>query len=192
MLKTDIIKNFLAKTGVDNLSSREKIILAGGIVFVISFLIFKLVISPFFEAKNNLEKSITRKKQELVKIKELQNQHNLLKNTQGNIKICIEKRPQQFSLFTFLERNADTSKVKKQIKSMKPSTSEGDNNLREVIVDLNIKLVTLESLVSFIKLVESEEKCVFIKRASIQESGSQQGYLDANLKVATFEIEVAK
>jgi hypothetical protein len=46
---------------------------------------------------------------------------------------------------------------------------------------------TLEALVGFLRLIESEQNVVFIRRISIQESGNEPGYLDSILQVVTFE-----
>ena len=72
---------------------------------------------------------------------------------------------------------------------MKPSTSEVDDILDETMVEMKLQQVTLEALVNFLRLVESEENVVFIRRLSIQESGDKQGYLDSIMQIVTFEVK---
>lgn len=69
---------------------------------------------------------------------------------------------------------------------MKPSTVDGDE-LNEAMVEMKLQQITLAALVEFIRLVESEENVVFIRRFSIQESGETQGYFDSILQIVTFE-----
>jgi len=183
----NILNKIREKSGIDTLDTREKFILGGGLLFVVSFLVFQLVIVPFWEARNNLEKSIGRKKLELIKIRELQSEYLSLKSEEGTIQARIYERDAGFTLFTFLDQQAEKSQVKKQIKYMKPSSVEGAEALNEAMVEMKLQKVTLEALVEFLKLIESEKNVVFVRRISIQESGDGQGYLDVILQIVTFE-----
>jgi hypothetical protein len=174
------------KSGIEKLNSRERWVLFGGIGFVVCFLLLQLVIIPVFDARNNLEKSIARKKQELIEIKLLQQEYYTLKNEEGTIQTRINQRPAGFTLFTFLDRKATEAMVKKQIMYMKPSTVAGDE-FNEAMVEMKLQQITLADLIGFLRLVESDENVVFIRRFSIQESGDTQGYFDSILQIVTFE-----
>jgi hypothetical protein len=187
LFENKLLKDLWDKSGIDNLNNRERWVLYGGIGFVICFLIFQLALVPFFEARSNLEKSIARKQQELIKIRALQDEYLLLKSEEGTIQARINQRGTSFTLFTFLDRQANQAKVKKQIQYMKPSTVEGVDELDEAMVEMKLQRITVEALVGFLRLVESEKNVVFIKRASIQESGDGQGYFDSILQIVTFE-----
>ena len=174
------------KSGIEKLNSRERWVLFGGIGFVACFLLLQLVIIPVLDARNNLGKSIARKKQELIEIKLLQQEYYTLKSEEGTIQARINQRPSGFTLFTFLDQKATEAKVKKQIMYMKPSTVPGDE-LNEAMVEMKLQQITLADLVGFLRLVESDENVVFIRRFSIQESGDKQGYFDSILQIVTFE-----
>lgn len=189
LYKNELIKKIRTKLGLDKLDARERRVLLGGTLFVLCFFIIQLVIIPFWTARSDLEASIQRKNTELVKMKQLQAEYQQLKVQEGGIREKILKRPQGFTLFTFLDKQVTKAKVKKQINYMKPSSKEGDDNLNESIVEMKLQRTTLEDLVSFILLVESEENVVSIGRISIQESGNEQGYLDVILQIRTFELK---
>lgn len=174
------------KSGIEKLNSRERWVLFGGIGFVVCFLLLQWVIIPVLDAHNNLEKSIARKKQEVIEIKLLQQEYYTLKNEEGTIQARINQRPADFTLFTFLDRKATEAMVKKQIMYMKPSTVAGDE-FNEAMVEMKLQQITLADLVGFLRLVESDEHVVFIRRFSIQESGDKQGYFDSILQIVTFE-----
>jgi hypothetical protein len=72
---------------------------------------------------------------------------------------------------------------------MKPSTVVGDE-LNEAMVEMKLQQITLNDLVGFLRLVESDENVVFIRRFSVQESGDKQGYFDSILQIVTFEKKV--
>ena len=175
------------KSGIDNLSTREKLVVGGGLAFVVCFIVLQMAIVPFFDARSDLRSSIDRKTKELATIKELQLEHRNLKNEEGTIQARIQQRERGFTLFTFLDQQAEKAQVKKQIMYMKPSTVEGDTGYVETMVELKLQQVSLSALVSFLQLVESEQHVVFIRRISIQESGNVQGELDSILQIVTFE-----
>ncbi len=186
ILKKNILKDLWRKSGLEKLNNRERGVLFGGIVFVLCFTLLQLVIIPFLDSRRNLEASIARKKQELVEIKQLQQEYLSLKSEEGTIQTRIGQRGAGFTLFTFLDQQATAAEVKKQIKYMKPSTVEG-TELNEAMVEMKLQKITLSALVEFIRLVESEKNVVFIRRFSIQESGDEQGYFDSILQIVTFE-----
>ena len=176
-------------SGIDSLTARERWVLFAGLAFTLCFLAFQLVVAPFFEARATLQQAVERKKQELVKIKELQQEYRTLRKAEGDVKARIAEREPGFALFTFIDRQAEKARVKKQISYIKPSTSTGATGeaLPETSVELKLQQITLEALVNFLLLVESEKDVVFIRRISIQENGNGQGYLDAILQIVTFE-----
>ncbi len=182
-----LLKTIREKSGLETMEPREKWIVFGGVLFVICFLVFQQVLMPFFEAKTGLEKSIDRKQEELVTIKELQKEYLDLKNEAGTIQTRLKARDTGFTLFTFLDEQAEDSQIKKQIKYMKPSIIEGTEMLNEVMVEMKIQQIHLGLLVNFLKLIESESNVVFVRRISIQEAGGSQGYLDVILQIVTFE-----
>jgi hypothetical protein len=186
-LKNKTLQSLWDKSGIQNLEKREKLFLAGGVAFLICFILLRFAIIPLISAKSSLESSTERKKEELVQIQELQQEHLTLKNEQGTIEAMIKERGDNFSLFTFLDQQAEKIQVKKQIQYMKPSTTEGEDTLNETMVEMKFQLISLEALVGFLRLIESQENVVFIKRISIQENGTQQGFLDVILQIVTFE-----
>ncbi len=180
------LKNIWKKSGIEKLNSREKWVVFAGVGFVFCFLLLQLVVLPVFDARSKLEKSIAGKKQEIIEIRNLQQEYRALKSEEGTIQARINERGSGFTLFTFLDQQANQAKVKKQIKYMKPSTVEGDE-LNEAMVEMKFQKITLADLVSFLRLVESAKNVVFIRRFSIQESGDSQGYFDSILQIVTFE-----
>lgn len=160
--------------------------LFGGVIFIVCFLFFQFMIVPFFEAKENITKSIKKKEAELIKIQELSKEYRELKTDEGNIQERLDKRDTNFTLFTFLDEQAGRAGVKKQIQYMKPSVMEGKDQYNESIVELRLERITLKALVDFLLLIESKDNVVFIKRMSIQENGDGVEFLDSILQLVTF------
>ena len=175
------------KSGYDKLSGREQWIVKGGLLFIIGFTVLQLAIVPFFDSRRNLRESIERKAQELITIRELQQEYQKLKSEEGTVHARIQQRGAGFTLFTFLDQQAEKGQVKKQIMYMKPSRAEGDAGFDETMVEMKLQEISLKALVGFLRLIESEQNVVFIRRISIQESGNEPGYLDSILQIVTFE-----
>ncbi|MBU1565929.1 MAG: type II secretion system protein M [Proteobacteria bacterium] len=184
------LKRLRDRLGIGSLTTREGWVLSCGLVFTICFLIFQFVAVPFIEARNNLSLSIEQKKKELVKVRELQQEYRNLKKAEGDVQAKIAAREPGFALFTFIDRQAEKAKVKKQISYIKPSTGAAEQSFHETSIEMKLQQITLESLVNFLLLVESEKDVVFIRRISIQENGNGQGYLDSILQIVTFEKKV--
>ena len=187
LVDKEILQKIWDKSGIKNLESRERLFLLGGVAFLICFVFVRFAIIPVISANTRLEQSTERKRDELVQIKTLQQEYITLKKEEGTIQELINKRGATFSLFTFLDQQAERVQVKKQIKYMKPSVIEGEDSFNETMVEMKFQLISLESLVAFLRLIESKHDVVFIKRISIQENGTKAGSLDAILQIVTFE-----
>ena len=87
--KQGLINEIQQKSGIDSLDGREKRVLLGGIIFVLCFFVFQLVISPLLDVRTNLEASIEKKSRELEKIKQLKGEYQRLKVQEGGIQAMI-------------------------------------------------------------------------------------------------------
>ncbi|WP_163338235.1 type II secretion system protein GspM [Desulfopila sp. IMCC35008] len=175
-----------ARSGIDQLGQREKVTLAVGVFFVIGVLIFHFMISPYFENRERLQKSIERKQKDLLEMRLLQQEYGELRKQEGGIKTNLARRQKGFTLFTFLDQQAAAADVKQQIKYMKPSVVEGDDEFSESLVEMKLQEVDLPHLVRFLRGIESDVNVVSVRRISIQASSKEQGMLDVILQVVTF------
>lgn len=174
------------KSGLNKLEKREKQIVTAGLIFLVCFAVFHFLVSPLLQARQQTQKALVHKKEDIQKISQLQAKYYKLQNQAVNIEERLQKRSPSFSLFSFIEEKATKAKVKQQINSMTPSTSEGEGSLRESRVDLKLERISLQQLVDFLKEIESARDVVMIKRISIQENSREDGALDAVMQVITF------
>jgi len=158
----------------------------GLIILVIALLFFSLIVSPLLDSRQRLEKSLVKKKVALQEIRDLQKEYRILQHTSGDIQERLKTRPENFTLFAFIEQQANAAGIKQQINYLKPSEVESKGPLRESRVDMKLQKITLNDLVKFLKGLESYEKVVSVNRISIQEHGKEQGYLNAVLQIVTF------
>jgi type II secretory pathway component PulM len=177
----------LSRWGFEKLTPRERRVIFIGSIFVVVLFILQLLVVPFFEARKNLVLAIERKQQELIQIKGLQKEFQALKRTEKQLQEKLAARAPRFSLFAFVERQAEQANVKKQISYIKPATVAKEQTLHEVSVEMKLQQITLDSLVHFLRLIESDEDVVFIRRIAIQENGNGLGFLDIILQIGSFE-----
>lgn len=174
------------KSGIDQLGQREKVTLAVGVLFVIGVLVFQFMISPYFENRKRLQKSIQNKQRDLLEMRLLQQEYSELRKQEGGIKTNLAKREKGFTLFTFLDQQAAVADVKQQIKYMKPSVTEGDDEFSESLVEMKLQEVDLARLVRFLRGIESDVNVVSVRRISIQSSSKDEDLLDVILQIVTF------
>ncbi len=173
-------------SGIQQLSLREKFFLSGAAGVLLLLGLFHFGLSPYLQSRALLQQSIVRKEKELLEMKLLQQEYLSLKRHEGGLKELLSARAADFSLFAFLDRQAQIAQVKKQITYMKPSVVEKENGFDESLVEMKLEDVTLEQMVALLKLIESKEQVVSIKRISIQKDVKRQGYLDVLLQIVTF------
>lgn len=174
------------KSGFDKLEKREKLTIVIGICFIFCFLILQFGITPYLDARNKVEKSIAKRKSDLLELQLLQQEYRTLKTDTGGIKEQLSKRAANFSLFTFLDTQAAETEIKDLISYMKPATAEGEGDLLESTVEMKLQRISLQQLVDYLEKIESSENVVSIERISIQESSKENGGLEVIMQVVTF------
>ncbi|MDP3480861.1 MAG: type II secretion system protein GspM [Desulfoprunum sp.] len=183
------LKALREKSGFDQLDNRQRILLICTSLILLIFFVYQLMISPYFDSRSRLLHSVQQRQEDLQEIKKLRQEYLLVKKEEGGIRDRLAKRSNDFALFSFLDQQAEQAKVKEKIKYMKPSIAEGEGPLRESLVEMKLQETTLEGLVAFLKLIESAENVVSLRRISIQESAKEQGDIDVIMQITTFVEE---
>lgn len=185
-LVASALKYIKENSGIQRLSFREQAFLGGAAAVLVLLGIFHFILSPYLQNRAQLQQSIVRKEKDLLEMKLMQQEYLSLRKHEGSLKELLMARAEDFSLFTFLDRQAQKAQVKEQIKYMKPSVVEKENGFDESLVEMKLEDITLVQMVELLKLIESKEQVVSIKRISIQKDVKQQGYLDVLLQIVTF------
>lgn len=181
------IQDLLEKSGWNRMEKREQLMLTGMIAVVSALLLFHFLFSPLLDSRQRLQKSLIKKNTELQEIRDMQQEYQSLLLQSGDIQERINKRAKDFTLFSYIEKQATVAKVKKTIKYLKPSEVEKEGTLNESRVDMKLQRISTANLVGFLKGLESDKNVVFINRLSIQEHGKDQGYLNVVIQVITFK-----
>ncbi len=169
-----------------DLSKREKNVLIFGIIFVVLFLGFQLGVAPVFEKRDTLRRILNEKQAALEEMVKLQQQYLAVSNN-SDIKTRVSiNREKDFSLFSFLDDQAQQSGVKENVAYMKPFTKKLEKSLYTLAtVKVKLKEVYLKELVDFLYHIESSKNGVTITSLSLSKAGKEKVKLDAVIETQT-------
>ncbi len=168
-------------------TGREKkmVILAG--VALVVFIVVQFGVYPLFDQRSRLHNRLVSKEKALREMQLLQHQFQQLNKQSGSMADMLDQREQGFSLFAFLEQNADESEVKEHITYMKPSESQDGEQFAQSRVEMKLQGVSLAQLLAFMENAESPQHLVGIAKVTIQENTKEEGSLDATLVMVSVE-----
>ena len=168
------------------LAKREKYLIFLAVIVIVLALVIQLAIMPFVEKKEQYHNRVTANQKNLQEMVNLRQEYLVLQQGSEVLAQRLAKRPKSFTLFSFLEKAAGDAGVKENIKSMKPSASTGKGPFKESLVEMKLERITLGQMVGYLKLIESPDMLVSIKRISIQSNKKETQYLDVIMQVLTF------
>ena len=169
------------------LAKREKYLVTLCVCALAVFLLVRFVVFPFIDGRERVRRGVAAKEKGLQEILVLGAEYEAQKKGATGVQQVLARRKKGFTLFSFLERAAGEVEVKDNIKYMKPSTSQGTGQYKEIMVEMKLEKITLSQLVAYLYGIESPENVISIKRISIKENKQETGFMDAVLQVITYE-----
>lgn len=173
------------------MTSREKnAVIIGGISLAF-FLLLQFIFFPLVENREKMKKNVVTRQRQLGEMEQMQQRYDLFSQKSNSIASQLNERISGFSLFSFLEQNADDIKIKERIAYMKPSELTADEVLKQSMVEMKLQAISLKQLVAFLKTTESPQNLVGIKRITIQENNKEEGTLDVILQIVSVDKVVS-
>ncbi len=173
------------------ISRREKymILFAGGFIFL--SLIMQFLVFPMTDRRQSLKKALTSKTKMLENISVLKTEYDQVQQAAKLLEERFRKRPETFTLFSFLDRLAEESGIPKdKVVYIKPSKSDLKNSpykLAQAEMKLqNLSTVQLKTYLYKLE-VEKADNSVFIRKLSINQAGNDKGFIDVVLQAETLE-----
>lgn len=171
------------------LSKREINVLICGAAFILLFLVSEFVVFPFFDKRDNLERILAEKQIALEEMLLEQGRYQSLSNRFDTKKEALINREKQFSLFPFLDSQAEKSGVKENVAYMKPFTKLIENSAYKVAsVKIKLSAVYLKELIDFVYLIETSRNAVTITSLSLSKTGKEKIKLDAVIEAETLML----
>jgi len=171
------------------LARREKIALLLLVIFLVGFVGTEWFIMPTLARLKDLDGLIARKGNDLSEMRALQVDYRQMVGQVKKAQKALEQRGRGFAIFSFLESMAEQTKVKNNIKYMKPSTTSLSDKYNESSVELKLEKIHLEQLIRYIYRIEYGGKFTRIKRIHIRPRYVNPRLLDATLLVYTQELK---
>lgn len=169
------------------LKPREKRVIIAAAGSVVLLAAMALVIGPLIRSQRLLEAQIASKQKTLSDMLALQSTYVRARTRAQAARSYLNRRRKGFTLFSFLDDLTGKAKVKQNISYMKPAIKKfKDMPFKTSRVEMKLKAVTLNQLISYLKLVETSEQSVFVKRLALIRKGKTQKRLDAVMLIETY------
>ena len=171
-----------------NLQPRERLAVWIAGTALLIFLIVQLLIFPSIDRRARLKKEITTNELALQEITVLKAEYESLTRNSRNLGNQLNRRPRNFTLFSFIDKLAGQSGIKGNIEYMKPSTANLKNSAYTLsMVEMKVSSLTMKQLTDFLNGVENNETTVWIKRISIQRGDKNANLINTTLQVETIQ-----
>jgi hypothetical protein len=169
------------------LDTRQRYLIAACAAVVIFTLLLKFAFFPLLDFRAKIKKSIaanSKKLDELVKIDaELAVQDakiSRIKNAQGS-------RRSNFTLFSYLEKKANSANVRGSITHMNSMQGVKSASFEETLTDLKLEKITIKQLADFIYQIESPDELIRIKRITVEKMKESPEYINAQFIIASYK-----
>lgn len=177
------------KTISMKLSKRERAAIWTGIAFIGLFVLFRLVVFPFVDQKERIERTLKINSGHLSEIRLMKAEYEALKRNASSSRFRFEKRSKGFTLFSFLDRLAGEVGIKENIAYMKPSTTVQKESAYKIsLVEMKLTGITMEQMTQYLYKIETSKNMVSIKRLSLTKPDESEQRLNAVLQVQTLEV----
>jgi general secretion pathway protein M len=168
------------------LNRREKNIVAICIAVVTVAVVHWLFVSPALKKRAELNREIENSRRQLVELRLLQRDYDLILEETRNIKRRMEGRSRDFVLsVSFLEQTATELAIDKNLTSMKPSRRTLDSNLVEDMVEVRLEGISLDNLVAYLYRIENTGAAIAISNILIQPESRLGGGLNVSMLVTS-------
>ncbi|HOE78804.1 MAG TPA: type II secretion system protein GspM [Smithellaceae bacterium] len=175
----------MIKSYWNSLDRRQRYVAGLGIVFVVAVLIWAFVLSPLWEAKAKMKKSISSNSGKLAEMISMDEAFADQEAQISRIKTVLASR-RDFTLFSYLEKKAVAARVKGSIRQMNSMQGTKSSSFEESLIDLKLDRLTIRQLVEFLYQVESPDEMIRIKRITIDKMKENPEYISVQILVASY------
>jgi type II secretory pathway component PulM len=158
----------------------------GGLILV-ALLFYLVVISPALSKQELLAKNIAKRKQDLVRISEIQGKWQSFQRDRSDVQEAIKGRG-GFTLLSYLEAVTREIGIDQRIQYIKPVTfPEGEGKLKPEGIEISLDGVNMEQLVNFLYKIEYSGKLLHVKRIKVLRASKEKtSLLKVTLQVNTY------
>ena len=172
----------------NNLSKRQRSALLSGGIAILALLAVQFALLPFWEAKKTLHQAIKTREKTLGEMALLAAEYRTIKKHAEKIQQVLARRPQDFTLFSYMEKIAGKTGVKPHIKYINAAKGAVSGLYEEVPVEMKLEKITLRQLTDFLYILEDPQELIMVKRIAIAKMKETPEYLTAQIQAVTFQL----
>lgn len=170
---------------LQNLQTREKIMVICAAVAVVLALLYTLAIDPLLSNSTRLDRQIRKAQQDLSSLQASQREYRQQQSMFDRINTQITQQ-KNFSIYSRLEELATKTGTRKKMLYMKPTASSPSETYNEESVEIKMEEVTLEQLTTYLYEIEQSPQFLKIKRLYIKPRLNDRQLLSVTFRVSTF------
>jgi len=169
-----------------NLSVREKNVISLGGILAVLFLAVQFVCLPLADRKKELTRILEAEQASVIQMQTLQAKYRDTSRTLDFQAKILQTRPPEFTLFSFLDAQAEKSGVKEYIDYMRPVSQEiGDGPYVASSVKLKLNHIYLHDLVTFLAGLETSDSGVQVVSLAVNRTGDEKKQLEVIMEART-------
>jgi len=170
------------------LNKRERFAVYIALASIGIFVLIQFVVFPYLDKRDRLQRTLQTKNETLQEMLLLKSEYETLQKKTELSKVGFAKREKGFTLFSFLDRLAGETGIKKNITYMKPSTTSQKNSPYKIsLIEMKLQAITTEQLGMYLYRVETSRNMVSVRGLSISKTSKPEGFINAVLKFETIE-----
>ena len=147
--------------------TRNQLLVTVGTILVL-LAVSLWIVRPILGQRRKLAVKIEQSEKRLQELISLERLYQGMKAESGRIESNLSQRPNDFTLFAFLEGLAGRDGIKGQIEFMRPSVKQLSEKHQEEQVEMRFKSVSLERLIPYLYHIETAPEQVRIRRLTIR------------------------
>lgn len=168
---------------IKELKQRERYVLAAGVVALGLLLLVFGVVLPYGAAVERLDKTISTRQVQLVEVKQLQADYQVLKKRVGQLQRDLDQQAVVAPL-TFLEESASRIAGRENLVLMRPLPAVMQGQLRTEMTEFKLERLGLEQVLRVLQEVEQARPPMRVDRLHIKQRFDDATQLDMNVTVS--------
>ena len=168
------------------LSQRERIIVAAGGAVLAAALVFLLIIDPLMATIDKLDRHARRKAKDSQELALVAQEYVAKQARIAKLEQRMPIPPGQFSLLAFMEEATTTAQIRDRIAGMQPQAPIIIQGYQETAVDLRLDGVSLPQILALLVAIEQSPYDVQVHHLQMKPKYDNPVNLDATLRIVTY------
>ena len=169
------------------MSSRERNLVSGALIFVTLSVLYALVFSPLAERGNTWQRKTANVKKEYAEFLKLRAKYVEIEAALSGLQANLTSGGSDASLLARMEATARSLGLQDRITSMKPFSTDLDSGIQESSVEIRMEKLDLKGVVDLLEKVESSENNTRVGRLRVKTRFDDPSLVDVTILVSALE-----